>query len=208
MQSKLRNLKIGLTGNIGSGKSTAARLFAELGVPTFDADHIGHALLESDENVKKKVLAIFGDDILVDHKISRPILGKLVFADSKKRARLEQILHPAIIDCVNERLTDLPNVDYAVVEGALIYEAGLEETFDHIMLVEADKKVSVNRAAKNLGMKKSDVMKRMDAQIPQARKAKLADFIVVNNGTIEDLKHRVILLHSIILSLSKQPLGQ
>ncbi len=206
MQSKLRNLKIGLTGNIGSGKSTVARLFAELGVPTFDADHIGHALLESDEEVKKKVLAIFGEDILVDHKISRPRLGKLVFADSKKRAQLEQILHPAITDSVNERLTDLPNVAYAVVEGALIYEAGLEETFDYIILVEADKKTSVDRAAKNLGTKKTDVMKRMNAQIPQARKAELADFIVVNNGTIEDLKHRINLLHSIILSLSKQPL--
>lgn len=206
MQSKLRNLKIGLTGNIGSGKSTVARLFAELGVPTFDADHIGHALLESDEEVKEKVLAIFGEDILVDHKISRPRLGKLVFADSKKRAQLEQILHPAITESVNERLTDLPNVAYSVVEGALIYEAGLEETFNYIILVEADKKTSVDRASKNLGMKKTDVMKRMNAQIPQARKAELADFIVVNNGTIEDLKHRINLLHSIILSLSKQPL--
>ncbi len=201
----IRHLKIGLTGNIGSGKSTAAKLFAELGVPTFDADHIGHALLESDEEVKEKVLKIFGEKILVDRKISRPGLSKIVFEDPRKRSQLEQILHPAIMNTINERINDLPNVNYAVVEGALLYEAGMEETFDYIILVKAERKIAVDRAAKNLDMKKADVIKRLDAQIPQTVKEKLADFVITNNGTVEELKHRVGLLHSMILSLSKQP---
>ncbi len=205
MQSRPRHLKIGLTGNIGSGKSAVAKLFAELGVPTFDADHVGHALLDSDEEVKRKVLAIFGEKILVDRKIDRPSLGKIVFGDSKKRAQLEKILHPAITRTINERVMDLPNVNYAVVEGALIYEAGLEKTFDYIILVKASKEISINRAAINLAMKRADIIKRMNAQISQTKKEKLADFVIVNNGTAEELKHRVILLHSIILSLSKQP---
>jgi len=203
----VRHLRIGLTGNIGSGKSTVARLFAELGVPTFDADHVGHALLESDEEVKKKVIKIFGQEILVDQRINRPDLGKIVFEDSKKRTQLEQILHPAILDTINGRimdLPDLPKVHYSVVEGALIYEAGLEEAFDYVILVAADKKIAIERATKNLNMKKADVIKRMNAQVPQIKKEKLADFVIVNNGTMEELKHRVNLLHSIILSLSKQ----
>lgn len=205
MQSRIHHLKIGLTGNIGSGKSTVAKLFAELGVPTFDADHVGHALLDSDEEVKRKVLEIFGEKILVDRKINRPTLGKIVFEDSKRRAQLEQILHPAITSTINERIMDLPNVNYAVVEGPLIYEAGLEKTFDYIILVKASKEIAINRAAMNLAMRKADIIKRMNAQISQTKKEKLADFVIVNNGTIEELKHRVNLLHSIILSLSKQP---
>jgi len=208
-QTKIRHLKIGLTGNIGSGKSTVARLFAELGVPTFDADHIGHALLESDDEVRRKVIKIFGEKILVDHKISRPNLGKIVFEDSKKRSQLEHILHPAILATISERimdLPDLPKIHYSVVEGSLIYEAGLGEIFDYIILVAADKKIAIDRAAKNLNMKKSEVIKRMNAQMPQSRKEKLADFIIVNNGTIEELKHRVNLIHSIILSLSNMNL--
>ncbi len=204
----IRHLRIGLTGNIGSGKSTVARLFAELGVPTFDADHIGHALLESAQEVKKKVVKIFGEKILVDQKISRPDVAKIVFEDSKKRTQLEEILHPAILNSINERimdLPDLPHVHYSVVEGALIYEAGLEEAFDYIILATADRKIAIDRAARNLSMKKTDVIKRMNAQVPQAKKEKLADFVIVNNGTMEELKYRVNLIHSIILSLSKQP---
>ena len=207
-QAKIHHLRIGLTGNIGSGKSTVARLFAELGVPTFDADHIGHAILESDEEVKKKVIKLFGEKILVDQKISRPDVGKIVFEDSKKRTQLEGILHPAILNTINERimdLPDLPKVHYSIVEGALIYEAGLEEAFDYIILVKADKKIAIDRAAGNLNIKKSEVIKRMNVQIPQAEKEKLADFVIVNNGTMEEIKHRVSLIHSIILSLSKQP---
>jgi dephospho-CoA kinase len=205
MQNRIHHLKIGLTGNIGSGKSTVAKLFAELGVPTFDADHVGHALLDSDEEVKRKVLGIFGEEILIDRKIDRPSLGRIVFEDSKKRVQLEEVLHPAITSTINERIMDLPNVNYAVVEGPLIYEAGLEKTFDYIILVKASKEIAISRAAKNLAMRKTDIIKRMNVQISQTQKEKLADFVIVNNGTIEELKHRVNLLHSIILSLSKQP---
>ena len=204
----VRHLRIGLTGNIGSGKSTVARLFAELGVPTFDADHVGHALLESDEEVKKTVIKIFGDKILTDHKIDRLTLGKIVFEDSRRRAQLEQVLHPLILDTINERimdLPDLPKVHYSIVEAPLLYEANLERAFDYVILVTADKNTAMDRAARNLSMKRSEIRKRLNVQMPQNKKEKLADFVIVNNGTTEELKHRVNLLHSIMLSLSERP---
>jgi len=201
-QNNIRHLRIGLTGNIGSGKSAVARLFAEHGVPTFDADHVGHALLDSDDEIKEKVLKTFGEKILIDRKINRPALAKIVFDDPRKRARLEQILHPAISETINERIMDLPNVRYAVVEGALLFEAGIEKNFDYIILVKADRKIAIDRAVRNLNLTKSEVTKRMNTQIPQNEKEKLADFVIVNNGTVEELRHRVNLLHSIILSLS------
>lgn len=116
-------LRVGLTGNIGSGKSTAAMMFTELGVPTFDADKAGHSLLESDEAIKSKVIKTFGTRILVGGRISRKNLGEIVFANPAKKKQLERILHPAIISVLNEKISSLPDSSYAVVEAALIYEA-------------------------------------------------------------------------------------
>lgn len=182
-------------------------MFSELGVPTFDADKIGHALLESDEEIKTKIVETFGNRILVGHKISRKDLGEIVFANSRKKTQLESILHPAIINALNKNISNLINFSYAVVEAALIYEAELEGDFDYIILVKADRSIAVERAAKSHGIKREDMAKRLRTQISQSEKEKLADFVIANNGSLEELRNRVHLLHSVILSVAKQPAG-
>lgn len=195
-------LVVGLTGNIGSGKSAAARLFSELGVPTFDTDEIGHELLEFDSRVRVRITKDFGKGIVDAGRVDRRKLGELVFGNPPKRRKLEGILHPAIMTAVRDRVLQQVTHGYAIVEVPLLYEAKLASEFDYVILVKAEKETAVARASANLGIDRKEVMKRLATQISQSEKEKLADFAIANNGTLDDLRARVQLLHSVISSLS------
>lgn len=173
-------------------------------MPVFDADSVGHELLESNEEIKNKIVKLFGEKILIDHKIDRKIISKIVFENPAKKAALENILHPAIMNDLESRITNFSDGDYAILEAALIYEAKLEDCFDFIILVKADRNIAVERAAEKLGIKKADVVKRLKTQMLQSAKEKLADFIISNNESLEELRKRVHLLHSILSSLARK----
>jgi len=197
-------LKVGITGNIGSGKSTATRFFAELGVPVFDADSIARELLESNEGVKGKIVKLFGEKILVDHnKIDRKVIAKIVFENLEKKTALENILHPVLVSELEERIIGFSPGSYIIFEAPLLYEAKLENRFSYVILVKADQKIAAERAADKLGIEVVDVLKRLKSQISQNEKEKVADFVISNNGLMEDLKKRVHLLHSVLSSLAK-----
>jgi dephospho-CoA kinase len=197
-------IKVGLTGNIGSGKSTAAKFFAELGVPVFDADRIGHELLEKNKKIQTLITKKFGSEILDGGRISRQKLSVIVFNDPTKLAVLEEILHPEIIKELYARTRSFPDKPYSIAEAALIYEARLSNKFDYIIVVTANRDTAIKRAAKNLKQPVEEIEKRMKAQIPQSEKEKLADFVIANNSSIENLKAKVKLIHSILLSLATQ----
>ncbi len=197
-------LRIGLTGNIGSGKSTAALIFAEMGVTTFDTDKIGHELLASDPHIQSRVAQTFGNQIIVSGLISRQMLGKIVFGNPEKRKKLEGILHPAIMSAINQRLKGNNELRYVVIEIPLLYEAKLSGDFDYVILVKANKDTAVDRASAKLGINREEVLKRLETQIPQSEKEKLADFVIANDGTREELKDKIGLLHAIISSLSSE----
>ncbi len=195
---------VAVTGNIGSGKSTAVRFFSELGVPTFDTDRIGHELLESDSRIRAAIVKIFGDAILTGGQIDRRKLGELAFMSEEKRLKLESVLHPAIMAAVAERARNFADRRYIVVEVPLLYEAELADRFDYVVLVKADEKTAVARASMKLGIEREKVLERLVAQIPQSEKEKLADFVIANNGSQEDLRTKVLLLHSVISSLEPE----
>lgn len=197
-------LKVGLTGNIGSGKSTAAKFFAELGVPVFDADKIGHELLERNTKIQRLITREFGREIMENGHISRQKLSTIVFNDPVKLAVLEEILHPEIIKELSLKAMAFPDRPYSIAEAALIYEARLSNKFDYIIVVVADKEIAIKRAAQNLRKPVEEIEKRMRTQIPQHEKEKLADFVIVNNGSIQSLKSKVQLIHNILLSLATQ----
>ncbi len=196
-------LKAGLTGNIGSGKSTAAAAFSRLGVPTFDADKVGHELLETDGGIRRKVISAFGEQVITDGKINRSRLGQIVFSDSSGRAVLEGILHPAIMRTITDRASALKDTHYVIIEVPLLFEAQLADNFDYIILVRAKRDVAVRRAAENLGLSRQEVLKRLAAQIPQSEKEKLADFVISNDGSLAELKERVGLIHTILESVGR-----
>ena len=200
-QNELPPLKIGLTGNIGSGKSTVAGIFTDLGMPVLNADKIGHELLESDPGVREDVIRAFGRDILLDGSISRKKLAAIVFGKPAKKKTLEKILHPVIMRTIAERTGAFAGHIYVVIEAALIYEAGLADFFDYVILVKTTEKKAIERAAERLGITRRDASLRLQTQLPQAAKEKLADFVITNNDGIDELKPKVQLLHSVLSSL-------
>ncbi len=196
-------LKIGLTGNIGTGKSAVARMFADLGVPVFSADEVGHGLLDSSDVIKKQIIDEFGRNVISSQSIDRRKLARVVFNDPEKRRRLESILHPEIMKNITESATRQAANGYVVVEVPLLYEAKLSDQFDYVILVKADREVAVERASKKLKVHKEEILRRLNTQIDQTKKEGLADFVITNDGSLDKLRTRVALIHSIISSLKE-----
>ena len=129
-------LKIGLTGGIGSGKTTVAQIFEVLAIPVYYADQAAKDLMNQDPELKKEIIAAFGNEVYKEGKIDRSFLGAMVFADSEKLARLNSIVHPATLNDASSWMQNQKS-PYAIKEAALIFEAGLEKFFDFIIGVSA-----------------------------------------------------------------------
>jgi len=193
--------RIGLTGNIGSGKSTASGIFSSLGVPVFNADDVGHELLTTDKLIMNRIARLFGSRVITAGALDRKKIASIIFTDPDKKKTLEKILHPQIMRRIDARIRDTSDVTYVVVEAALIYEAHLAESFDYVILVTADKDISIERASKKLAINRKQALARLNAQMAQAEKEKVADFVISNNGSIDELKTKVGFVHSILSAI-------
>jgi dephospho-CoA kinase len=181
---------VGLTGGIGSGKSTFAALLAEQGARVVDADLLGREALHPGRPAWHSVVDQFGDEVLADHslQIDRKRLAEIVFGDRDKLAALNAIVHPVIMKGIADALDKLRNTDEIVIlDAALILELGLSEGLDALVVVVADESLRKKRLAKERGMSNADIVARMRAQAsPEEQEAK-ADLVVRNNGNIEEL---------------------
>jgi dephospho-CoA kinase len=181
---------VGLTGGIGSGKSTFAALLAEQGARVVDADLLGREALQPGRPAWHSVVDQFGDEVLAHHslQIDRKRLAEIVFADRDKLAALNAIVHPVIMKGIADTLDKLRNTDEIVIlDAALILELGLSEGLDALVVVVADESLRKKRLAKERGMSDADIVARMRAQAsPEEQEAK-ADLVVRNNGNIEEL---------------------
>lgn len=187
-------MKIAITGNIGSGKSTFSKFIEEAGFPVLRADDISKSILENDEKVKALVIKEFGDQSFIESKPNKEFLSKVVFSDLSKLQKLESILHPRVIKNINKSLSDLLKKKSAVfVEAALIYEADMEEMFDHVILITADRDIRLKRKIAS-GLSGEDFIQRELNQIPEEEKKKRADFIFSNDTSLKDLKMKFNLL--------------
>ena len=181
---------VGLTGGIGSGKSTFAALLAEQGTRVVDADLLGREALQPGRPAWHSVVDQFGDEVLAHHslQIDRKRLAEIVFADRDKLAALNAIVHPVIMKGIADALDKLRNTDEIVIlDAALILELGLSEGLDALVVVVADERLRKKRLSKERGMSDADIVARMRAQAsPEEQEAK-ADLVVRNNGKIEEL---------------------
>jgi dephospho-CoA kinase len=181
---------VGLTGGIGSGKSTFAALLAEQGARVVDADLLGREALQPGRPAWHSVVDQFGDEVLAHHslQIDRKRLAEIVFADRDKLAALNAIVHPVIMKGIADALDRLRNTEEIVIlDAALILELGLSEGLDALVVVVADESLRKKRLAKERGMSNADIVARMRAQANPDEQEAEADLVVRNNGNIEEL---------------------
>jgi dephospho-CoA kinase len=196
----MKQIKAAITGGISSGKSTFSSYLKSKGLPVILADDISNELLESDESIKNKVIKVFGKNSYSDGKPKRKFIAEQVFSYPEKLHKLNSILHPAVIQKIDSIIKkSYGNEKIVFIESALVYEAGIEKSFDYVILITADYKVREERSKKSGEFSKSDFERRNENQIPDEEKMKRADFIFVNNGYKKDLFKKADLL---LLSLN------
>jgi len=195
-------LRVGVTGGIGSGKSTVASLFAELGVPIIDTDAIAHALVEPGLPAYSAIVKVFGQSVLsTAKKIDRKKLGDIVFKKSGERRKLEAILHPRIRDEVRKQLGDIAK-PYCLIVVPLLIESGFTDLVDRILVVDADERTQIERTKARSNMSEPDIRAILTAQANRDDRLRQADEVIVNNTNIEYLRQEVSRLHKHYLTLA------
>ena len=197
-------LVIAVTGGIGAGKSTAVDMFKQYGVPVIDTDIIARQLVDSDPDVLSAIIKEFGNDILNDqHGLDRSKLRQIVFNDQHKREVLQDILHPRIHAQVLKDLK-LINANYCILVIPLLAESKHSYPYDRVLLIDADETVQLERTSKRDNSSKALIEKIMSAQASREERRALADDIIDNNGTLEELQSQVNALHEHYLKLEHQ----
>lgn len=192
-QREYRSKKIilGLTGSFGSGKTTVAKIFRDLGAKTIDADRIAHSLIKPKTKIYKKIINIFGKDILKKNRtIDRRKLAKLVFSNKKSLKKLNRIMHPEIIRIIKEKIKNT-FAKVIVLDAPLLLEAGLKSLVDKLVVVDIRKPIQIKRIQNKTHQNRIDILKRLKFQIPLAQKIRMADFVIDNSQTFENTKKQV-----------------
>ncbi|MCP3669761.1 MAG: dephospho-CoA kinase [Gammaproteobacteria bacterium] len=195
-------LTIGLTGGIGSGKSTVSDIFQSLGVPVIDSDLIAHEVVQPGEPGLKGIIQHFGTGILQpDGSLNRQQLRNLVFNDETARKQLEQMLHPLIRQQSQQQLAAL-NTPYAILAIPLLVETGLTDSVDRVLVVDCPEPLQIERICSRDSINHDQATAILAAQCSRKQRLKAADDIINNNQPIADLTKRVKSLHEQYLSIS------
>ena len=193
-------LKIGLTGGIGSGKSTVAKIFETLGIPVYYADTEAKRLMNSSETLKKVIRQNFGEATYENDQLNRKYLADIVFNDPEKLELLNALIHPVTINDA-EQWMQQQSAPYSIKEAALLFESGAAENLDFIVGVYAPQALRIKRVMKRDGLTADEIMKRINRQVNEEMKMKLCDFVIINDEQ-ELLIPQVLKLHQHFSGLS------
>ena len=181
---------IAVTGGIGSGKSLAAQFFAELGALVIDADQLAREVISRGTQGFDEVVSHFGDSILKDGDIDRRVLGDIVFKDPQALAVLEAIVHPRVASEFNEAVQSLTGDQILIYEIPLLFEKDAAKRFDTVITVEADTQIRIQRLRAK-GLHLSEINSRIAAQATREQRVSVADFVLENSGSEDDLLRQV-----------------
>ena len=190
-------LIVGLTGGIVGGKSTVASMFKDLGAKIVDADKLGHSVILPNKPAWKKIIKIFGKDILQnDLTIDRKKLGKIVFTNQTLLKKLNEITHPEITKMIKKEIDSAKNNTHnqekvLIIDAALIYEAKMDRFMDKIIVVYIDKDEQIKRLIKRNNLSKDEALQRVRSQIPIEEKAKMADYLIDNSNSLNKTREQV-----------------
>ncbi len=202
-----RPLLVGLTGGIGSGKSTVSGCFSRLGVDVIDADDIARALLAPGAPGLAPVLAAFGSDLLgADGALDRARLRRIVFADAAQRRRLEAILHPLVWQSIAESVAAAAG-PYCIVSVPLLVETGSTGRVDRVLLIDCPEELQRRRIAARPGWSAADAEAAMGSQATRAERLGVADDVILNDRGLTELEQAVARLHRQYLRLARERMG-
>lgn len=188
-----------MTGGIGSGKSEACGIFEALGAKIFRADAIARELMDTNQALKKRIRRLLGESAYTPNGLlDRKFVARTIFQDESVRARLNDLVHPLVLDKIDEEIQKWTATPVVMAEAALIYEAGAEEMFDYVLVVHAPMEDVIPRVMQRDSVSREEVIGRINAQIPPDTKLQNADFVIHNIGTKEDLKKKCEFIYSIL----------
>jgi dephospho-CoA kinase len=173
-------VRVGLTGGIGSGKSTVAHVFEILGIPVYYADKEAKRLMSEDPEIRKEVIKHFGEEAYADNLINRRFIAEIVFKDKQKLQLLNSLVHPITIARAEEWM-QRHQTPYVIKEAALIFESGSQETLDYVIGVSAPLNIRIQRTMKRDEVNREEVLNRMRNQIQESIKMRLCDFVIRND---------------------------
>lgn len=176
-------LQVGITGGIGSGKTTACRVFEQLGIPVYYADAEAKRLMVEDANLKAGIMQLFGEDAYQpDGQLNRPHIAQQAFGHPGLLQKLNALVHPAVAEDSGRWHKAQRQVPYTLKEAALLYESGAHEALDKIIAVTAPENLRIQRVVERDDSDEAAVRARMDQQMPEAKKVERADFVIYNDG--------------------------
>jgi len=195
-------LRVGLTGGIGSGKSTVAKIFEVLGIPVYYADKAAKYLMNTDEELKKAIIKHFGEESYTNDQLNRPYIASLVFNDKEKLDLLNSFTHPATIRDANKWMLQQTS-PYNIKEAALIFESGSAEHLDYVIGVYAPLPLRIKRLMDRDQITREEVQQRMSRQIDEDIKMRLCNTVIINDEQ-QLVTTQVLQLHERLLAMSKQ----
>ncbi len=195
---------IGITGGIGSGKSTVCSLFEKKGIPIFFADSVAKNIVDFNSAVLEEIVDLFGERVLnSSNKLDRKILAEIVFNDVELLNKLNEIVHPRVFDAFEQwRAKYSTKGSYAIVESALLFESGMFELLDYVLAVLTDANERIKRVSARDSVQAEQVIARMKHQISAEELLELSDFQIQNNGTMDDLSSKVNFFHILFSTLT------
>jgi len=188
-------IKVGLTGGIGSGKSTVAKYFQQMGIPVYYADDQAKILMKNDKNIRQKIINKFGKNSYCEEKLNTRFLSKMVFNDPKKLKELERIVHPAVRKDFDSWVKKQKSA-YVILENAILKKSKMEKQVDYIIFVQADEQTRIDRVLKRDKTQKQEIKKRILNQENENEIIKKADFLIKNDNNKDLLRKKVEKIHN------------
>jgi len=185
---------VGLTGGIASGKSTVAKILESLGAAIVNADTLAREVVEPGREAWKEIVAAFGAEVLLpDQSFDRQKLRTIIFNNSDARRKLESIIHPRVRALAEQRIREHSAAGYGVIvyEVPLLFEGNLHEWLRPVILVACDVDTQLRRLQQRDGLDRAEAQKHIEAQMSLEEKRRLADYVIENNGSLDDLKRQV-----------------
>lgn len=188
---------LGITGGLGSGKSSACQRLKEKGTVIFDADNIAKEILQTVPEVREKIAEIFGEAIIKNGVVDNRKLADIAFSNEKNQAALNNIIHPFVIQEFEKKRDSMQNRNgLLVIDAPLIFESGLDSHLDYTVLIYATYKLRIARAIRRGNLSREQILRRIDLQMPEEEKRELAAFVIENNGSIEHLYEEIDKLYN------------